>query len=84
MLSPESNRNLVALVLAVGVSIALLALVIGVEANIVLNRAQLSENTTQLLTAAFSGIIGGLAGFLGGRGYGTIASDERTQGPTDR
>lgn len=46
---------------------ALTVFVIGVEWNAVAHGVALSENATQVLTAAFSGIIGGLAGFMGGR-----------------
>lgn len=63
----HSGRDLVAVVLAVGISVALTLFVVGL---LVINATQsiaLSENATQVLTAAFSGIIGGLAGYLGGR-----------------
>lgn len=59
-----------AIILAVGVSIALICFVIGIEVNATYRVIPLSENATQVLTAAFSGIIGGLAGYLGGRGAG--------------
>lgn len=62
-----NGRDLVAIILAVGLSLAVIAFVIGAELNIIAGGNPLGENTTQVLTAAFSGMVGGLAGYLGGR-----------------
>ena len=61
------GRDLVAVILASGVSIAVIAFVIGAELNVIIHGNTLSENTTQVLIALFSGVVGGLAGYLGGR-----------------
>jgi hypothetical protein len=57
----------VALVLAIGVSTALCLFVVGIGVASYVSGTTLSENATQVLVASFSGIIGGLAGYMGGR-----------------
>lgn len=62
------GRDLVAVILAAGVSVAVVAFVILAEVNLIWGTGNtLSENTTQVLIALFSGVVGGLAGYLGGR-----------------
>ena len=65
------GRDLVATILAAGVAVAMIAFVVGAEINVIVHGNTLAENTTQVLVAIFSGVIGGLAGYMGGRAEST-------------
>lgn len=57
-----------ALVLAIGVSLAVIIFTLAILYDALFSRAAgLSENATQVLTGAFGAIIGALAVYLGGR-----------------
>jgi heme A synthase len=63
----RAARERVAIILAAGVSICLIVFTAAVLYDAVFSEGPgLSENATQILTASFSGIIGALAGYLGG------------------
>lgn len=55
------------MVLAIGISVALCLFVVAIGVSNYVSGLPLSENATQVLVASFSGIIGGLAGYMGGR-----------------
>jgi hypothetical protein len=65
---PPPARDWVAVVLAVGIATAVNIIVIAVFYDAVVSQESgLSENSTQVITTAFGGIIGVLGGYLGGR-----------------
>ena len=74
------GRDLMALILAVGLSVAVLALTVGVSYDSIEDPsfAGISENAAQVLTGAFGGIIGILGAYLGFR----AANGKDTDGPT--
>jgi hypothetical protein len=62
----EAARSRVALVLAVGISLAVILVTAGVLYDAIFSEGPgLSDNATQLLTTAFGGIIGVLGSYLG-------------------
>lgn len=66
--SPRPNRDDVAIILATGLSVAVIAITLAVMwDSIENNRLGLSENSTQVLTAALTGMIGLLGGYIGGQ-----------------
>ena len=66
----RSTSDVIAVVLAAGLSLSVIALVVGVSVAAVKNgstASTLSENETQVLTTAFSGMIGVLGAWVGYR-----------------
>lgn len=64
----DRTRDAVALVLAVGLSFAMVMLMFGVVWDAVRSDTPgISENSTQIITTAFGGIIGVLGSYLGYR-----------------
>lgn len=68
----EPGRDWVALILAIGLSTAVNLIVVGVLVAAYFRGRQsgdyaISENATQVLIAAFGGMIGVLGGYIGGR-----------------
>jgi Na+-transporting NADH:ubiquinone oxidoreductase subunit NqrC len=61
------GRELVALVLAVGLAAGIVIICGAVAINAVQHQEPLSDNATQVLTAAFGGIVGVLGAYLGFR-----------------
>jgi hypothetical protein len=76
----RSRRNLdgvdiVAIILAIGVSLLACLIIVGTIVQILHNapgvpEIQLSENATQILIAAIGGIVGVLGGYIGYRMHG--------------
>lgn len=64
------GKNMVAIILAVGIATAVNAITFGVLYDAIVNPgdAGLSENGTTVLTTAFGGIIGVLGSYVGFRG----------------
>ena len=87
MRSPDRDRGTfwVALVLAIGIATAVNIIVIAVLYDAIASEGPgLSENATQILTTAFSGIIGVLGGFLGyraGRAHQREVSESTSAAP---
>jgi len=92
------NRNsteIVAIVLAIGISVSIFALVIGVMWSAIKHgnsAATITENETQVLLATFSGIFGILGAHVGYKmgkqdgengngGYAELPPDERDTAP---
>ena len=66
--NPDTGQMWVALVLAIGLAVAINAITIAVLYDAIASAGPgLSENATQVLTTAFGGIIGVLGGFIGYR-----------------
>lgn len=62
----NERRDLVAVILALGLVASLFAIVVAVLYDAIASQGPgLSENATQILTGAFGGIIGLLGGYLG-------------------
>jgi hypothetical protein len=62
----SSKRDLVALVLAIGLSLAILLLMTGVLWDALRSDTPgISENSTQIISTSFGGIIGILGSYLG-------------------
>jgi Co/Zn/Cd efflux system component len=59
------GREWVALVLAFGLAAGIVIICLAVAINAVQHSEPLSDNATQVLTAAFAGIVGALGGYLG-------------------
>jgi Co/Zn/Cd efflux system component len=77
--SRRPNRDDIALVLASALALSLLALSVAVLwQTIVGPSTPLSENTTQVLLASFTGVIGLLGGYIGGRRGGPPDSGQDT------
>lgn len=73
-------RDWVAIILAVGISTSVNFITLAVFYDAVINEgSELSENATQLLTAAFGGVIGILGSFLGFRAG--LAQQEKQPDP---
>lgn len=74
------TRDWVAVVLAIGIATAVNAITFGVLWDAIVNPgdAGLSENATQILTAAFGGITGILGGYIG---YKAGSSESSTPPP---
>lgn len=67
-MTSSGGRDLVAVVLAVGLATALNMLMFGVLWDALFaSDPGLSENSTQVITALGSGVIGILGGYIGGR-----------------
>ena len=62
-----SARSVVAIVLAAGLSVAVICITVAIlwEAVFSTGSAGISENATQILTTAFGGIIGVLGSYIG-------------------
>lgn len=79
-------KDRVALILAVGLAISVNIITFAIVLGAVSNDARLSENGTQILTAAFGGIIGLLGSYLGYRASSNVRDKEGredgTQGST--
>jgi hypothetical protein len=66
--SPHPNRDDVAIVLATGLCVGVILITSAVMWDSITNgRIGLSENSTQVLTAALTGMIGLLGGYIGGQ-----------------
>jgi hypothetical protein len=66
----RSTSDWVAIILAGGISVAVIALVVGVTVGAIKNgstASTLSDNESQVLTAAFGGMIGVLGAWVGYR-----------------
>jgi len=68
--------DIVAIILAIGVSLVLCLIIVGTIVQILHNapnvpEIQLSENATQILIAAIGGIVGVLGGYIGYRMHGS-------------
>lgn len=66
------TSDLVAVILAAGIAISVVALVIGVTVGAIKNgstASTLSDNESQVLTAAFGGMIGVLGAWVGYRAH---------------
>jgi hypothetical protein len=78
-----SSRDLVAVILAFGIVLALNFLTFGALYSAVRGSGVengLSENATQILTTVFSGIIGVLGSYIGYKtGYAEASKDMRTE-----
>lgn len=61
------GREWAALVLAIGLSLGIVIICLAVAINAVQHQEPLSDNATQVLTAAFAGIVGVLGSYLGYR-----------------
>jgi Co/Zn/Cd efflux system component len=79
----DRGRALVAIILAVGLVIAISTITIGVlwEAIFRTGSSGLSENATQVLTTAFGGIIGVLGSYIGFRAGQASNSDSNGTPP---
>ena len=78
--SERKGRDLVAVVLALGLSTALNLLLFGVTWDAVRSDTPgLSENATQVIIAAFTGITGVLGGYIGGRAVERAQERERAR-----
>lgn len=77
----KPSRDLVALVLAIGLALGIVGMITSILINSVQNQAAapLSDNATQVLTAAFSGIIGALGAYMGFQAG--VRSEREKQGP---
>ena len=74
---------MVAIVLAVGIATAVNAVTFAVMYDAVRSDTPgLSENATQLITAAFAGIVGVLGGYVGGRAAERRRDDEEASRTT--
>jgi len=62
-----AGRDRVALALAVGLALGIVIICTAVAINAVQHAEPLSDNATQVLTAAFAGIVGALGAYLGFR-----------------
>lgn len=62
-----SPRDLVAIILAFGIATSINFITLAVMYDAVAEGAELSENATQILVAAFGGIIGILGSYIGFR-----------------
>ena len=75
-MKPKPDRDLVAVILAIGLATALNVITAAVLIDALFSDGPgLSENATQLLTAGFSGVVGVLGGYIGGR---AVARGQRT------
>jgi hypothetical protein len=75
---PERGREWVAIILASGLSLALCMLMGGVVWDAVRSDTPgLSENATQVVIAAFGGIIGVLGSYIGFRAAERITRNDR-------
>ena len=64
----QAGRDRVAIVLAIAVGLSILAITVAALWDALRSASPgLSENATQILTSAYSGIIGALAVYLGSR-----------------
>jgi hypothetical protein len=82
--SPHPNRDDVAVVLATGLCVAVILITGGVVWDAVVNdRLGISENSTQVLTAALTGMIGLLGGYIGGQRRPGDPSGEYLSGGED-
>ncbi|HEY6416855.1 MAG TPA: hypothetical protein VIX41_11470 [Acidimicrobiales bacterium] len=75
----QAGRDWVAVVLAIGLAVAINLLTAAIMYDAVRNEAEISENATQVLVAAFGGIVGVLGGYIGGRTVERAAQREREQ-----
>ena len=79
MIGPNSGRDWVAIILAIGIATAINLLMFAVLWDALFsNEAGLSENATQVIIAAFGGIIGVLGSFIG------FKAAERMKEPIDQ
>ena len=79
---PSSPRDVVAIVLATGLALALVIIVAAAMWDAVYSSDPgLSENSTQVLIAGMGGIVGLLGGYLGGRAVGR--RDDRDESDDD-
>ena len=66
--SPDSGKDWVAVILAIGIASAINCVTFAVLYDAIASEGPgLSDNATQILTTAFSGIVGVLGGFIGYR-----------------
>jgi Co/Zn/Cd efflux system component len=76
------GRDRVALALAVGLALGIVIICTAVAINAVQHAEPLSDNATQVLTAAFAGIVGALGAYLGfraGDAHGRRRADEAAE-----
>jgi hypothetical protein len=74
----HDRRDLVALVLAIGISLAVIMLMAAVLYDALRSDTPgLSENATQVITNISTGIIGVLGGYIGGRQVQRAANRQR-------
>lgn len=77
----DRGRDVVAVVLAVGLATALNIIVVAVLYDAVFSQGPgLSENATQILTGAFGGVLGVLGAYIGFRAGISAASEQRRNG----
>jgi hypothetical protein len=77
----RSGVDLVAVILASGLSLAVVLILVATMVQILNNEPgapeiQLSENATQILIAAIGGIVGVLGGYIGYRLHDTHSQDD--------
>lgn len=77
-----TSVDIVAAVLAVGLSLTIVLIIVATMVQIVANhpgapQIQLSENATQILIAAIGGVVGVLGGYVGHRLHEHSTHDER-------
>lgn len=83
--STPAGRDAVALVLAIGVAMAVNTITVAVLLDALLSEGPgLSDNATQVLTGAFGGVLGVLAAHLGYRAGVTSADDSRPPASSTR
>jgi hypothetical protein len=76
----RDRRDLVAIILAIGLATALNMLMAAVLWDALFNsNPGLSENATQVITAMGSGVIGILGGYIGGRAVAAARRDDTQQ-----
>jgi hypothetical protein len=71
-------RDWVAIIPAIGLALAINVITAAVLYEAIQQSAPLSENATQVLTTAFSGIVGVLGAYIGFR-----VGDRKSNGPPD-
>jgi|SRR5215472_13683133 len=80
----SAQRDRVVLVLAIGLSLAVLFVTAGVLYDAIFSEGPgLSDNATQLLTTAFGGMIGVLGSYIGFRAANGASESSGQQSGTD-
>lgn len=79
----QQGRDLVAIILAVGIATSLNFITIGVLWDAIFSEGPgLSSNATQILTASFGGIIGVLGSYIGFKAGRALNGSNGSNGPT--
>ena len=76
---PDAGRDWVALILAIGLATAVNVITLALLWDAVHHEEQISENGTQILVAAFGGMVGVLGGYVGGRSAERAATRRQQQ-----